>query len=94
MYFYIIAEAVAEVIRKKKIAELKKQQDNKLTLAQINGRISELQAQLDELEEQKRVLLNLIPTTVDILTQPIWYLYYKIHICNLMIKYYYLPCKF
>lgn len=33
-------------------------QENKLSLAQINGRLSQLRNKRDELEEEKRTLLN------------------------------------
>lgn len=61
--------------------EHQKSQENKLSLAQINGRLSELQDKREELEEEKRLLLNQSLTTdIDILTEPIWYLFYEIHI--------------
>lgn len=78
-YSSIVAEAVAEVLRKKKYVENQKSQEHKLSLAQINGRLSELQDKRVELEEEKRLLLNQVQTTdIDILTEPIWYLFYKI----------------
>lgn len=71
---------MAEVLRKKKFVERQKLQENKLSLAQINGRLSELQDKRHELEEEKRLLLNQAQTTdIDILTEPIWYLFYEIH---------------
>lgn len=54
----LIAEADAEVLRKKKCVEYQKMQENKLSLAQINGRLSQLRDKRDELEEEKRALLN------------------------------------
>ncbi|XP_015363230.1 PREDICTED: uncharacterized protein LOC107161367 [Diuraphis noxia] len=51
-------EADAELLRKKKCAEDLKIQENKLSLAQINGRLSELRDKRDELEEEKRELLK------------------------------------
>jgi len=55
----------AEVLRKKKRVEYQKIQENKLSLAQINGRLSQLKDKRDELEEEKRVLLNQMQTTED-----------------------------
>ncbi|XP_025408187.1 uncharacterized protein LOC112681985 isoform X2 [Sipha flava] len=52
------AEANAEVLRKVKYLEQQKIQENKLSLAQINGRLSELRDKRDELEEEKQALLN------------------------------------
>ncbi|CAI6358338.1 unnamed protein product [Macrosiphum euphorbiae] len=52
------AEVDAEVLRKKKCVEYQKMQENKLSLAQINGRLSQLRDKRDELEEEKRALLN------------------------------------
>lgn len=76
-----IAEAVAELLRKKKLMEHKKLQENKLSLAQINGRLSELQDKRVELEEEKHLLLNQVQTTQnDIFTEAFWYLYYEIYI--------------
>lgn len=40
-------------------------QENKLSLAQINGRLSQLRDKRDELEEEKRMLLNQSKTTDD-----------------------------
>ncbi|CAH1731596.1 unnamed protein product [Aphis gossypii] len=52
------AEVDAEVLRKKKCVEYQKMQENKLSLAQINGRLIQLRDKRDELEEEKRALLN------------------------------------
>ncbi|XP_026820049.1 probable serine/threonine-protein kinase DDB_G0282963 isoform X2 [Rhopalosiphum maidis] len=52
------AEVDAEVLRKKKCVEYQKMQENKLSLAQINGRLTQLRDKRDELEEEKRALLN------------------------------------
>lgn len=72
---------MAEVLRKKKFVEHQKLQENKLSLAQINDRLSELQDKRNELEEERRLLLNQALTTdIDILTEPTWYLFYKIFI--------------
>lgn len=46
------------MLRKKKCVEYQKMQENKLSLAQINGRLSQLRDKRDELEEEKRALLN------------------------------------
>ncbi|XP_025418200.1 GATA zinc finger domain-containing protein 7-like isoform X2 [Sipha flava] len=59
------AEADAEVLRKKKCVEYQKMQENKLSLAQINGRLSQLRDKRDELEEEKRALLNQTHTNDD-----------------------------
>jgi len=53
------------VLRKKKCVEYQKMQENKLSLAQINGRLSQLQNKRDELEEEKRVLLSQSQATDD-----------------------------
>lgn len=45
-------------MRKKKCVEYQKMQENKLSLAQINGRLSQLREKREELEEEKRQLLN------------------------------------
>ncbi|VVC45941.1 Hypothetical protein CINCED_3A011851 [Cinara cedri] len=52
------AEVNAEILRKKKCVEYQKMQENKLSLAQINGRLSQLQDKRVELEEEKRALLD------------------------------------
>ncbi|XP_050526539.1 GATA zinc finger domain-containing protein 14-like isoform X2 [Daktulosphaira vitifoliae] len=57
------AEADAEVLRKKKCVEFQKMEENKLSLAQINGRLSALRDRREELEEEKRVLLNQVQAT-------------------------------
>jgi hypothetical protein len=65
-------------LRKKKYAEDLKIQENRLTLAQINGRLSELRDKRDELEEEKRELLNQKHTfinTVLTVPEPKWYIY-------------------
>jgi len=72
------AEADAELLRKKKCAEDLKIQENRLSLAQINGRLSELRDKRDELEEEKRELLNqkqTIINTVIAVPEPKWYIY-------------------
>lgn len=53
------------MLRKKKCVEYQKMQENKLSLAQINGRLSQLQNKRDELEEEKRVLLSQSQATDD-----------------------------
>jgi uncharacterized protein YigA (DUF484 family) len=53
------------VLRKKKCVEYQKMQENKLSLAQINGRLSQLRDKRDELEEEKRALLNQTHTNDD-----------------------------
>jgi len=53
------------VLRKKKCVEYQKMQENKLSLAQINGRLSQLRDKRDELEEEKRALLNQSQATDD-----------------------------
>jgi len=53
------------VLRKKKFVEYQKMQENKLSLAQINGRLSQLRDKRDELEEEKRALLNQSQATDD-----------------------------
>ncbi|XP_003243494.1 uncharacterized protein LOC100574705 [Acyrthosiphon pisum] len=58
-------EADAELLRKQKFAEDQKMQENKLSLAQINGRLSELRDKRDELEEEKRELLNQNQTIIN-----------------------------
>lgn len=63
--FLYLAEVDAEVLRKKKCVEYQKIQENKLSLAQINGRLFHLREKRDELEEGKRVLLNQLQTTED-----------------------------
>ena len=68
-------------MRKKKYAEDQKIQENKLSLAQINGRLSELRDKRDELEEEKRELLNqkqTIINTVIAVPEPKWYINYTI----------------
>lgn len=47
--------------------EYQKMQENKLSLAQINGRLSQLRDKRDELEEEKRVLINQTQTTNNIM---------------------------
>lgn len=69
------------MLRKKKCVEYQKMQENKLSLAQINGRLSQLRDKRDELEEEKRALLNQSQTTDDSMatalvvpkTEPNWY---------------------
>jgi len=53
------------VLRKKKCVEYQKMQENKLSLAQINGRLIQLRDKRDELEEEKRALLNQSQATDD-----------------------------
>jgi len=45
--------------------EYQKMQENKLSLAQINGRLTQLRDKRDELEEEKRALLNQSQATDD-----------------------------
>lgn len=45
--------------------EYQKIEENKLSLAQINGRLSQLQDKRTELEEEKRALLNQTQATDD-----------------------------
>jgi len=69
------------VLRKKKCVEYQKMQENKLSLAQINGRLIQLRDKRDELEEEKRALLNQSQATDDSMatalvvakTESIWY---------------------
>lgn len=58
IFFCVIAESDAEVLRKKVYLKNQKIQENKLSLAQINGRLSELRDKKDLLEEEKRALLE------------------------------------
>lgn len=59
-------------------------QENKLSLAQINGRLTQLRDKRDELEEEKRTLLNQTQTTDETgatalvvpKTETNWYLYF------------------
>lgn len=53
------------MLRKKKCVEYQKMQENKLSLAQINGRLSQLRDKRDELEEEKRALLSQSQATDD-----------------------------
>lgn len=53
------------MLRKKKCVEYQKMQENKLSLAQINGRLIQLRDKRDELEEEKRALLNQSQATDD-----------------------------
>lgn len=79
----LIAEADAEILRKKKCVEYQKMEENKLSLAQINGRLSQLRDKRDELEEEKRALLNQTQASNDSVatalvvpkTESFWYLY-------------------
>lgn len=57
-YYCLIAKADAEILRKKKCVEYQQIQENKLSLAQINGRLSQLKCRRDELEGEKRSLLK------------------------------------
>lgn len=57
-FFFFIAESDAEVLRKKMYLRNQKIQENKLSLAQINSRLSELRDKKDLLEEEKRALLE------------------------------------
>lgn len=58
-------------------------EENKLSLAQINGRLSQLRDKRDELEEEKRALLNQTQASNDSVatalvvpkTESFWYLY-------------------
>lgn len=56
--YFLLADVEAETLRKKKCEENQKIKENKLSLAQINGRLSELQDKRHTLEEEKRALLN------------------------------------
>lgn len=49
-------------------------QENKLSLAQINGRLSELRDKRDELEEEKRELMKQANTVIAV-PEPKWYIY-------------------
>lgn len=60
---YITAETDAQLLRKKLYLENQKIQENKLSLAQINSRLSELRGKRNELEEERRVLLKQKQTT-------------------------------
>lgn len=57
------AETDAQLLRKKLYLENQKIQENKLSLAQINSRLSELRGKRNELEEEKRALLKQKQTT-------------------------------
>lgn len=67
---------IAEISKKKKCFELKKIEENKLSLEQINGRLSELQYKRYELEEKKRSLLNQIISLEPVALK--WYLVYQL----------------
>ncbi|VVC36932.1 Hypothetical protein CINCED_3A008478 [Cinara cedri] len=54
----IQAEKNAEILRKKKILENQQIQENKLSLAQINGRLTELHDRRNELQQEKQALLS------------------------------------
>lgn len=58
MFNYITAETDAQLLRKKLYLENQKIQENKLSLAQINSRLSELRGKRNELEEERRALLK------------------------------------
>lgn len=64
-WYCLTAEAEAEVLRKKKCVEFQQMEENKLSLAQINGRLTALKDRRDELEEEKRALLNQVQTADD-----------------------------
>lgn len=63
MFNTITAETDAQLLRKKLYLENQKIQENKLSLAQINSRLSELRGKRNELEEEKRALLKQKQTT-------------------------------
>lgn len=63
MFNSITAETDAQLLRKKLYLENQKIQENKLSLAQINSRLSELRGKRNELEEEKRALLKQKQTT-------------------------------
>lgn len=80
--YSLIAEANAEVLRKIKYLEQQKLEENKLSLAQIDGRLSELRDKRDELEEEKQALLNEakasnndVPSIPEVEAK--WYFYYQ-----------------
>lgn len=54
----ILAEFNADILRKKKSLENRQIQENKLSLAQINGRLSELHIKRNELQQEKQALLS------------------------------------
>lgn len=80
--YTLIAEADAGVLRKKKFLEQQKLQENKLTIAQINYRLSELQDKRVKLEEEKQALLSQAKNTNNNLLlylpaiEATWYIYY------------------
>lgn len=80
--YTLIVEADAGVLRKKKFLEQQKLQENKLTIAQINYRLSELQDKRVELEEEKQALLSQAKNTNNNLLlylpaiEATWYIYY------------------
>jgi len=75
-----IDEINAEMLRKKKCVEYQKMEENKLSLAQINGRLAQLRDKRDELEEEKMTLINQMRDD-DIVSkqQMIWYLLLKFY---------------
>lgn len=68
------------MLRKKKCVEYQKMEENKLSLAQINGRLAQLRDKRDELEEEKMTLINQMRDD-DIVSkqQMIWYLLLKFY---------------
>lgn len=77
----ILAEMNAEMLRKKKTLENQQIQENKLSLAQINGRLTELLDRRNELRQEKQALLSQTEIT-DIMSLAMqrtglkWYLYF------------------
>jgi len=64
------------MLRKKKCVEYQKMEENKLSLAQINGRLSQLRDKRDELEDEKMTLINQMRDADNIVSaqQTLWYL--------------------
>jgi len=64
------------MLRKKKCVEYQKMEENKLSLAQINGRLSQLRDKRDELEDEKMTLINQMRDADNIVSaqQQLWYL--------------------
>lgn len=66
------------MIRKKKCVEFQKKEENKLSLAQINGRLTQLRGRREELEGEKITLINQM-RDVDHLQQALWYVLKLLH---------------
>lgn len=82
IYFSGSLVVEAEILKKKTFLEQQKHLENNLSLAQINGRLSELQEKRDELEEEKEALLRQAKNTNKLLLsfpemEAKWYFYYQ-----------------